>query len=232
LTSASTLTVLAMSTPTALTASDVPTAPTVSDVPTASVRSNVPIRRLFIVHGYGATPADHWFPWLRDLFTARGVDVTVLSLPDPQAPSAARWHEAVSAALPAVDEHTWIVAHSLGAITVLRRLAVLPQPWTLGGAILVSGFTGRLDVLPVLDDFLADDVDLTAVVPNIQQRHVIHSDDDTIVPPAASAALADRLRAQVHVVPGAGHFLASEGVITLPLLAELLPESPVGTTAS
>ncbi|GAB2919334.1 alpha/beta hydrolase [Micromonospora polyrhachis] len=184
--------------------------------------SDAQIKRLLVVHGYGATPDDHWFPWLRDLLTARGVDVTVLSLPEPQAPSAADWHEAVSAALPDVDEQTWIVAHSLGAITVLRRLAVLPQPWTLGGAILVSGFTGRLDVLPVLDDFLADGVDLTAVVPNIRQRHVIHSDDDTVVPPAASAALADRLKAQVHVVPGAGHFLGSEGVTTLPVLAELL----------
>lgn len=189
---------------------------------TSPATPDVPIQRVFIVHGYGATPDNHWFPWLRDLLTSRGVDATTVPMPEPQAPSAADWHEAVSTALRPVDDRTWIVAHSLGAITVLRHLAALPHPWTLGGAVLVSGFTGRLDGVPILDTFLADDVNLAAVVPNILQRHVIHSDDDPIVPPEASAALAVRLQSQVHVVRGAGHFLDSEGVTTLPLVAELL----------
>lgn len=183
---------------------------------------HLPIRRVFIVHGYGATPENHWFPWLRDLLTSHGIDVTVVPLPEPHAPSAAGWHEAVSTALDHVDDQTWIVAHSLGAITVLRRLSQLPAPWVLGGAILVSGFTGRLDVLPDLDAFLADDPDLTAVVSNVLQRHMIYSDNDAIVPPAASAALAVRLKAQVHVIEGAGHFLDSEGITTLPAVSELL----------
>ncbi|MFG3690769.1 RBBP9/YdeN family alpha/beta hydrolase [Micromonospora sp. NPDC047740] len=190
--------------------------------PTSPATRDVPIQRVFIVHGYGATPDNHWFPWLRDLLASRGVDVTAVPMPEPQAPSAADWHEAVRTALRPIDDQTWIVAHSLGAITVLRHLAALPHPWTLGGAVLVSGFTGRLDVLPVLDTFLADDVNLAAVVPNILHRHVIHSDDDAIVPPEASAALAVRLQAQVHVVKGGGHFLDSEGVTTLPLVAKLL----------
>jgi len=194
--------------------------------------SDVPIQRVSIVHGYGASPDDHWFPWLRDLLTAHGVDVTVVPLPEPLAPSAADWQEAVGAALRHVDERTWIVAHSLGTITVLRYLAALPQPWTLGGVVLVSGFTGQLDGHPALDAFLADDVDLTAVTPNILRRHVIHSDDDSIVPPAASADLAVRLQAQVHVVDGAGHFLASEGSTTLPLVAELLGAAEPASSGS
>ncbi|MDO3703145.1 alpha/beta hydrolase [Micromonospora sp. C28SCA-DRY-2] len=187
---------------------------------------------MFIVHGYGATPENHWFPWLRDLLTAHGVEVTVVRLPEPDAPSATEWHRAVSAAVDRVDEGTWIVAHSLGAITVLRRLAALPTPWSLGGAVFVAGFTGTLDVLPVLDTFLAEEVDLAAIAPNIRQRHVIHSDDDAIVPPSASVALADRLRARTHLVRGGGHFLESEGVTTLPLVAEILQLAPASTAAA
>ncbi len=193
--------------------------------------SDLPVRRVFIVHGYGATPDDHWFPWLHDLLTAHGVEVTVVRLPEPEAPSATDWHKAVSTAVDRVDDETWIVAHSLGAITVLRRLAELPAPWSLGGAVFVAGFTGRLEVLPVLDTFLADDVDVAAVAPNIRHRHVIHSDDDAIVPPSASVALADRLRAGTHLVRGAGHFLGSEGVTTLPLVAEILEVAPATTTS-
>ncbi|MEJ3749776.1 alpha/beta fold hydrolase [Actinomycetes bacterium KLBMP 9797] len=191
-------------------------------IPTSPARPELPIRRVVIVHGYGANPESHWFPWLRELLTAHGIDVTVVPLPESQAPSAARWHEAVSTALAHVDDQTWIVAHSLGAITVLRRLAELPAPWVLGGAVLVSGFTGRLDVLPDLDAFLADDVDLTAVVSNVLRRHMVYSDNDAIVPTAASAALAARLQAHVHVIEGAGHFLDSDGVTTLPAVSALL----------
>lgn len=118
-----------------------------------------PLRRVLIVHGYAAAPDAHWFPWLRDSLDTAGVNATVVTLPTPNAPKAAAWTATVSEAIGVPDAGTWIVAHSLGGITVLRALAALTEPWQLGGLVLVSGFTGALKSLPVLDEYLSTDID-------------------------------------------------------------------------
>ncbi|HST72830.1 RBBP9/YdeN family alpha/beta hydrolase [Kocuria rosea] len=187
-----------------------------------------PVRRVAVVHGYDAAPDSHWFPWLRERLAARGVQVVLVELPEPSFPEAGAWLDAVGRAVGGVDEHTHLVGHSLGCITVLRHLARLPQPWTLGGIVLVAGFTGRLESVPLLDDFLAEDVDLAAVRANTRHRLVLRSDEDPTVPAAATEELAARLGAELRVVPGAGHFCGSDGVSRLPVVLDALTR-PAGS---
>ncbi|MCR3908893.1 alpha/beta hydrolase [Aeromonas hydrophila] len=37
--------------------------------------------RVFIVHGYTASPHSHWFPWLKARLEARDIRVEVLAMP-------------------------------------------------------------------------------------------------------------------------------------------------------
>ncbi|GAA1773650.1 RBBP9/YdeN family alpha/beta hydrolase [Kocuria aegyptia] len=190
------------------------------------------LRRVVVVHGYDAAPDQHWFPWLREQLAAEGVRTDVVELPEPSYPEAGAWLAAVARAVGEPDRHTHLVAHSLGCITLLRHLAGLPGPWELGGLVLVAGFTGRLEGVPLLDEFLAEDVDLSAVRAGVRRRLVLRSDDDPTVPPAATEALAERLDAPVRVVPGAGHFCGSDGVTRLPAVLEaLLPREGAGAPA-
>lgn len=182
-----------------------------------------PIYRAVIVHGYAADPTRHWFPWLTDHLAASGVEVTCVALPDPMSPDAAAWQEAVAEVLATPDESTWVIAHSLGVITTVRHLVGLAEPWSLGGLVAVSGFTGTLPTLPVLDAFLATAPDLTPVAAHTMRRVVVRSDDDPIVPLAATDALATSLGAEKVVVPGAGHFLDEDGITALPALLPYLP---------
>ncbi len=179
-------------------------------------------QRVIIVHGYEAAPDAHWFPWLEGALQAEGIGVTVVPLPAPDAPEAAAWENAVGVALGVPDMKTVIVAHSLGAVTALRVLAALPEPWELGALVLVAGFTRPLEALPELDGFLETDVDVERVSRSIGKRAVIRSDADPFVPPAASDELAKRLDAQLQVQPGAGHFMAKDGVTSLPAVLYLL----------
>lgn len=189
-----------------------------------SVPAAPTVRRVVVVHGYDAAPDSHWFPWLRESLEADGVRTELAELPEPSFPEAGAWLEAVGEAVGTPDEHTHLVAHSLGCVTVLRHLARLPQPWTLGGIVLVAGFTGPLESTPLLDGFLAEDVDLSAVRANARRRLVLRSDDDPTVPAAATEELAARLGAELRVVPGAGHFTGSDGVSRLPaVLGALTP---------
>lgn len=171
-----------------------------------------------IFHGYGASPADHWFGWCADRLTREGIPPTkVPPLPDPESPSPYAWAHAVARELSTPGPPgSIVIAHSLGCLAVLRHLASLTGEWTLGALVLVSEFTDTLPALPVLDDFIGDGVDVSAIAEHVNALTVLRSDDDPYVPTDHTDRLAQLLGVRARVVPGAGHFLASEGVTTLP----------------
>ncbi|MBL1065910.1 alpha/beta hydrolase [Streptomyces sp. 7-21] len=187
-------------------------------------------QRALIIHGYGATPADHWFGWLAGQFTARGAAAAVPALPEPHDPDPARWAGAVRAELGTPDAGTVVVAHSLGCLTVLRQLRSLPGPWRLGALVLVAGFLDRLPALPQLDSYIGDGCDVTGIAGRVGRLAVLRSDADPFVPTAHTDRLAGLLGTTARVVPGAGHFLASDGVTSLPEVLEAVEAvSPAGS---
>ena len=114
------------------------------------------------------------------------------------------------------DENSIVVAHSLGCLAVLRHLRSLPDPWRLGTLVLVSGFVDHLPALPELDTFIGDGCDVEGISEHVDRLTIIRSDADPYVPPGHTDRLAGLLGAATMVVPGAGHFLASDGVVSLP----------------
>ncbi|WP_225630838.1 RBBP9/YdeN family alpha/beta hydrolase [Streptomyces solaniscabiei] len=172
-------------------------------------------QRASIIHGYGATPEDHWFGWLAERLRADGIPTTVPALPAPHDPDPEQWAQAVRTELGTLDEHSIVVAHSLGCLTVLRHLRSLPSPWRLGTLVLVSGFVDRLPALPELDAYIGHGCDVTGLRDHIDRLTIIRSDADPYVPPGHTDSLADLLGVPAHIVPGGGHFLASDGVTSL-----------------
>lgn len=198
--------------------------------------------RLLIVHGFGATPQDHWFPWLAR--TVPGAER--IALPDPTAPSAARWVPLVADALERLGDGTAVVAHSLGNATVLQalhRLAGAGRPTRLSAFVAIAPFVSFVPPTgdPVLDAFLLghdggppaqraffEGLNLPALRPLLGAVRVLRSDDDPIVPARLSDEVADALGVRAEVVAGAGHFLASDGVQELPTLLEDAAPASVG----
>ncbi|RDI44745.1 RBBP9/YdeN family alpha/beta hydrolase [Nocardia mexicana] len=172
--------------------------------------------RIFIIHGYSADVDAHWFPWLAEQLAAEGHQVSIVELPTPDAPVRREWDARLAAAVGTVDADTLLVTHSLGTITALRHLSGLESDWRLGGFVGVSGFLGRLSVIPEIDNYLADSPDVATLASHIDARTMIYSDNDEVVPPATSRALATLLDAEHIEVPGGGHFLADEGFTELP----------------
>jgi len=177
---------------------------------------------VYIVHGYAASPSDHWFPWLRQKLQQRGARVTVIELPSPDAPRPDEWQQAIARQVAALDEHSYFVAHSLGSIALLRHLDSTPQNTRIGGYILVSGFNDRLPALPQLDAFVAPDLDHARLIGMTRHRIVIAAVDDPIVPFALTRDLAAAVASSFLPVERGGHFLASDGYRQFPLVLQEL----------
>nr|WP_195969191.1 alpha/beta hydrolase [Cellulomonas hominis] len=176
--------------------------------------------RVVVLHGYQASPDAHWFTWLADDLRPDGVDVTVPALPDPDAPVPAAWLAAARAAIGVPDERTVVVGHSLGCVTALHALSATPGEWRLGGLVLASGFDATPSVVPEVAAFTAAPPDHDRVAAATAARHVVGSDDDVVVEPALTRALAERLSATFDLVPGGGHLLARDGFTTLPVVRD------------
>ena len=211
-----------------------------ADSPSGDSARGIPFERVVILHGYGAAPADHWFPWL--MRAVPGVEA--VELPLPQSPEAASWILSATDAIGPLSRKTAVVTHSLGGLAALRAIQRLVRRGAaharargcascdaqLGAFVAVAPFAREL---PLAGD---DDVDrfILSQLPDFLSKNpfpnprvfaratVIRSDDDPFVPAGSSAEFAERIGARTLTVHGAGHFLASDGVTELPEVLEAL----------
>lgn len=187
------------------------------------------MKRAFIIHGWGATPADHWFPWLSGSLQQHGFAVDTPALPNPTAPVFFDWQHTLTRYIGTPQPDDLYIAHSLGSITLLHYLSqVLPAK--IGGLILVSGFAAKLPKLPEIEGYSIDNyveqarLDLPAVRAATPNTVCIVSGNDAIVAPEESGKLAAALNAPVIRVENAGHFLASDGFTELPQVLQAVEE--------
>ena len=170
--------------------------------------------RVVIVHGFNGDPANHWFPWLASELVGEGFPVTRVALPEPTRPDPGAWAAALAEQAGTLDGAV-VVAHSLGCITVLSHLGQHPEQRPRG-LVLVAGFDAPVAALPELDFYIGDGVGTGDLLPRLGEVAVVMSDGDHIVPNADTAAMAKRLGVEPTVVPGAKHFLYSDGVTEVP----------------
>lgn len=179
-------------------------------------------KHVYIVHGYGATPANHWFGWLQERLAADGITADILEMPTPLSPNLQEWLEHLSREVRVLTQDTYFVAHSLGCVSLLKYLLSAKPQEPLGGLVLVSGFTEPLPDLPMLDEFTQDQTDYSGAAALAPKRAVIASKDDAIVPTALSKELAQVMHADFYEVEHGGHFLDSDGFTTLPIAYDVL----------
>lgn len=177
---------------------------------------------LYIVHGYAASPNDHWFPWLKNEIEKRGTTVSIINLPAPDAPQPEAWQRTLEREITELNEDTYFVAHSLGCLALLRFLESRSADTKVGGYVLVSGFNAPLSILPQLDGFHKPDLDYDKLMQMTSERTVIAARDDTIVPFMLSQELAHFLDARFIAVERGNHFMESDGFTEFPLVLDAL----------
>ena len=102
------------------------------------------MKRVFIIHGWGATPSSNWHPWLKKELEKNNFKVEVLAMPNADAPEIKSWVEKLKESVGKADEETYFIGHSIGCQTILRYFEGLKGK--VGGAVFVAGwFTLNLE---------------------------------------------------------------------------------------
>ncbi len=178
-------------------------------------------KRVFIIHGWEATPESNWFPWLKSELENRGFKATVPAMPDSERPILEKWLKYLDKLVGEVDSDTYFVGHSLGAITILRYLEALPSGQIAGGAVLVSGFPEAIG-FNELASFFATPLAYGKVKNSVNKIIAINSDNDPYVPLRNGEIIRDKLGVELIVVNGGGHLNLDNGYAQMPIALEAL----------
>lgn len=182
-------------------------------------------KRIIMVHGWGGSPEGDWFPWVAQAFKDRGYEVIVPEMPDTEHPVIEKWVGHLKSVVPALDENTYFIGHSIGCQAVMRFLETASGK--ARAAILVAGW---FDVTN-LDESEEDEIrrpwaetpiDDEKVKAAVSDSIVILSDNDPYVPyEQTKRDFETRFESEVITIPGAGHMTTDDGWTTFPQLLEI-----------
>jgi predicted alpha/beta hydrolase family esterase len=185
--------------------------------------------RVVVLHGALGGPDTNWFPWLRRLLEADGIDVVCPRFPTPDGQSLSAWLDAYDRAVNSLPfAPTVLVGHSLGAAFALRLIERAVEP--VAGVFLAAGFVGALG-LPDYDtinhSFFATAFDWPAI--RRRKGRVVRcwaGENDPYVPLSRLQDMAIRLAAPLEIVAGGGHLTGESGFTTFPQMRDAILAVP------
>ena len=175
--------------------------------------------KVYIIHGWGATPNVNWFPWMSRELIKRGIDVEVPQMPDTENPELGNWLKKLDKIIGESDENVYLVGHSLGCVTILKYLEKVNKK--VGGVILVAGFLNSLGI-PEIENFTETQIDFEKINKLNTRIVVINSDNDPFVPIEEGKILRDKLGAKLIIMENAYHINEGNGFFELPIGLDVL----------
>lgn len=179
-------------------------------------------KRVFIIHGWGASPEVNWFPETKSELEKIGFEVIVPQMPNSQFPISEEWLAEMQTLISNPDENTFLIGHSLGGIAILHFLESLNGNQKIGGVILVAGFSETLGTIPEIENFFNIPVNYEKIKSHCDNFVAINSDNDPAVPMSRGEILRDKLNAKFIVMHNAGHINRKTGYFKLPVAVEEL----------
>ena len=185
------------------------------------------MKRAFIIHGWDGVPdlEKGILPWVYGELEKRGFTVVMPEMPEPLEPRIDEWVSFLGEQVGMPDEDTYLIGHSIGAQTVIRYLASLPEGNRVGGAVLLAGWLNLTDAAYEDEDdreigrpWRETPIDWERAKGNARRFVAIFSDDDPVVPLSNQEIFREKLGADIVVEHGMEHFSAGAGVTELPSL--------------
>lgn len=169
--------------------------------------------KVIILHGYGATKNDHWFPWLKFELESRGMEVWCENLPNTNEPDPEEW---ASAILEQLEDDCIVVGHSLGVPGGLR--ALMRFDGKIRAFFSVAGFVQPLDLdfADKINHFVSEpEFELKFELKNMQNNcknfYILESDNDPYIPLSCGDFMTEELEAHRYTFKNRDHLGTWDG---------------------
>ncbi len=159
------------------------------------------IKNLLFLHGWQASPSEHWFPEVKDYFTSKGYRVFIPALSGNYFPKKDNWVKVVSELQP--DEDWILIGHSLGGVTVLKFLEITKKP--IAQSVLIATPFDAMK-FGAIENFFETGFDWKKIKANCSKFDIINEDNDPAIPLEHGQKFAKNLGGRLHVVRGFTHF--------------------------
>ena len=174
-------------------------------------------KRVFIIHGWGGSPDEPLYKWLKLKLEKSGFKVVVPEMPNPEKPEIEAWISRLEEILGTPDESTILVGHSIGCQAILRYLEKLNPTSKIGGIVFIAPWLTLSNLESdedwrTADPWLNTPIRETDVIKHTPKITAIFSDNDSYVPSENIELFKRRFNAEIVVEHGKGHFTTDDGV--------------------
>ncbi len=172
------------------------------------------MKNVYVIHGWGGSPEDSMFQWLRSSLEDKGVNVSVPAMPNPEAPEVNAWIGKIKDIV-SPNENTILVGHSVGCQAILRYLETIDEDIKIAGVVLIAPWM-KLDertleeegkeVIQMAEPWMNNPINFEKVKRHIGKVVAIFSDNDPYVPLEQKDIFENKLGAEIIIEHNKGHF--------------------------
>lgn len=186
------------------------------------------MKRVFIIHGWEGSPEEPLHKWLKKELEARGFEVIVPEMPNPEKPEINAWVRKLKEIVKEPDENTYLIGHSIGCQTILRYLETLSENTKIKSAILIAPWF-KLQGIEESEEEIAKPwietpINLDKLKSHVNSIVCIFSTNDPYVPLSDREIFRQALKAKIIVEHERGHFTEEDNVGELPVVIDEIRE--------
>lgn len=185
------------------------------------------MKKIYLVHCWGGTSDDGWYPWLDKKISNNDNEVIRFNMPNTTNPVINDWIETLDSKVDKLDENTYFIGHSIGCQTIMRYLEKKDVS-KIGGMLFVTPW---LDLLPkAIEDeesyniaypWLNEPISFDKIKNFTNNIYCIFSDDDYFVSLEQEKEFKNKLDANTIIVSNKGHISQDDNVYELQEILDL-----------
>ncbi len=158
-------------------------------------------KNILIVHGWDASPSQHWFFPAKEKFEKAGFNVFLPEMPGNYFPKKEEWLKIIEETVKGDD---WIfIGHSLGGVAVLKYLE--NAPFRAKHIILIATAYEPMSFQPI-ENFFDMPFEWEKIKSNCPKFDIVIESDDPVVPTEHGKNFVKNLGGKLHILPGGTHF--------------------------
>lgn len=179
------------------------------------------MKTIYLVHCWGGTSKDGWYPWIKEEISGEHINVETFDMPNTDKPDIKEWIDNLEKKVLNLDENTYFVGHSIGCQTIMRYLEN-KNVNKIGGILFVAPW---IELLPyAINDeesykiaypWLNTQINFESIKKLTDNITCIFSDNDYFVSSNQKEKFKELLNAKIITVKNKGHISMEDNVYEL-----------------